>query len=252
MEHFWFERKTDQQEFPILDTKLDQWRLWALLLFVSIGTVIWVAFAAAVNFKSYWTITVCDDIIPAIIMIGGVLYLSQGRLLRLFGKPRWSDFGFGAMMFILQLIYAYVAATVIPKLGGTLGENGAATQIGKSSNQLMAYFQSIFSDLFDLMNEELLSIVIFLTIAALLIEYYHFSRRAGLGIAMLASMFIFGMLHFQTYNWNLIQMLVIIAVERLFLNATFIHSKTIWPSYLAHMVFDGLAFLAAMYYLPVH
>lgn len=80
----------------------------------------------------------------------------------------------------------------------------------------MAYFQSIFSDLFDLMNEELLSIVIFLTIAALLIQYYHLNRRAGLGIAMLASMFIFGMLHFQTYNWNLVQMLAIIAIERFF------------------------------------
>ncbi|KRL22389.1 CPBP family intramembrane glutamic endopeptidase [Lentilactobacillus kisonensis] len=252
MKRFWFERKTDQREFPLLDTKLDQWRLWALLLFVSIGTVIWVAFAAAMNFKSFLATTVFDDMIPAIIMIGGVLYLSQGHLLRLFGKPRWSDFGFGAIMFILQLIYAYVAATVIPKLGGSLGENGAATQIGKSSNKLMAYFQSIFSDLFDLMNEELLSIVIFLTIAALLIQYYHLNRRAGLGIAMLASMFIFGMLHFQTYNWNLVQMLAIIAIERFFLNATFIRSKTIWPSYVAHMVFDGLAFLAAMYYLPVH
>ncbi|GHP14161.1 hypothetical protein YK48G_15860 [Lentilactobacillus fungorum] len=246
MQRFWFERKNDQREFLLLDTKLDQWRLWALLLFVSIATVVWVAFAKTVTFNSYLATTVFDDVLPMTIMIGGVLYLSQGQLSQLFSKPRWSDFGFAAVMFILQLAYALAAATGLQALGGSLGENGSATEIAESNNKLVAYCQSISSDLFDLMNEELLSIVIFLTIAALLIQYYHFSRRASLGIAMLLSMLIFGLLHFQAYDWNLVQMLAIIAVERFFLNATFIHSKTIWPSYVAHMIFDGLAFLAAI------
>lgn len=246
MQRFLFERKKDQREFPLLDTKLEQWRLWALLIFMSLGIILWVAVANALYFKNFWIEVIFDDLIPVAIIISVIMYLSKGELAKLFGKPRAGDFGFAIIMFALQLGYSLFATSQLRNLGVTLGENASATQIENAANHSVQYFQDIFSDFFDLMGEELLSIIIFLTVAALLIQYYGFHRRTALGIAMLVSMFLFGMVHFQAYNWNLVQMLVIIAGERFFLTSIFVRSKTIWPSYIAHMVFDALAFGIAM------
>jgi hypothetical protein len=41
-------------------------------------------------------------------------------------------------------------------------------------------------------------------------------------------------------------MFIVIAGERFFLNGVFIRSKTIWPSYITHMLFDAVAFAVAL------
>jgi membrane protease YdiL (CAAX protease family) len=247
MQRFLFERKNDKRDYPLLDTKLEQWRLWALLIFISVATVLWMEMTAALDFKAYWLEIICDDLIPITLMITVVMYLSKGKLGGLFGKPRFSDFIFGIVMVLIQFWYAQFSVTQLGKLGISFGKNASSTQIENAASKSTQYFQDLFSDIFELMGEELLSLVVFLAIAALLIQYYGLGRRLGLSIALLASMFLFGMIHFQAYNWNLAQMLIVIAGERFFLTAIFLRSKTIWPSYVCHMLFDAFAFAVSLY-----
>lgn len=246
MQRFLFERRKDDREFPLLDVKLDQWRLWAMLIFISAAMLIWMALGAVLDFHGFLSQLILINFLPVAIIVAGLIYLSQGQLTKLFGKPRLGDFGFAVIMLILQGAYAILISILLGNVGISLGQNAAATEIENAASKTTEYGQNLITDLFDLLGEELLSIIIFLTVAALLIQYYHMSRRAGLTVAMLASMFLFGFLHFEAYNWNLIQMFIVIAGERFFLNGVFIRSKTIWPSYITHMLFDAVAFAVAL------
>lgn len=42
-------------------------------------------------------------------------------------------------------------------------------------------------------------------------------------------------------------MLIVIAGEQFLLTAIFLRSKTIWPSYVGHMLFDAFAFAVALH-----
>lgn len=210
------------------------------------GTIAWIGFAASFTFHPYWVMALMDDILPTFIFIAIAWYFSNGELKKLFRRPRWSDWWFAVVMLIVQVAYSLFAIYSLNSAGFSTNENGEAAQVGSAANKGLMLFHEVISDLFDLMSEEVVSLTIFLVVAALLIQYYHFSRRSGLGIAMLASMILFGLIHFETYNWNLVQMLLVIGVARFFLNSIFVRSKSIWVSYIVHNIFDALSFLIAM------
>lgn len=91
------------------------------------------------------------------------------------------------------------------------------------------------------MLEEIFSIIIFIALFKLL--SYKFSRETAIGIALVLSSIVFGLMHFQAYNWHLAQIILLIGRERLFLTGAYIRTKNIWTSFLMHYVFDMAIFL---------
>jgi hypothetical protein len=60
---------------------------------------------------------------------------------------------------------------------------------------------------------------------------------------------VFGALHLPTYDWNLVQCIVIIGTARMVLTLAYIVTKNIWVSTGAHVINDwlllGMALLGA-------
>jgi membrane protease YdiL (CAAX protease family) len=67
-------------------------------------------------------------------------------------------------------------------------------------------------------------------------------RKAGVIVAWLVSALIFGLLHLPTYDWNVIQCVVIIGSARLVLTLPWIMTKNLWVSTGAHILNDWLLF----------
>jgi len=100
-----------------------------------------------------------------------------------------------------------------------------------------------------LLGEEVFTILPLLAILWVAVNKLHLSRRAGIVIAWIASAVIFALLHLPTYNWNLLQCLLIIGTARLVLSVAYLLTKNIWVSTGAHVLNDwtlfGLALLTA-------
>ena len=107
-------------------------------------------------------------------------------------------------------------------------------------------FASMVPQLF---GEEVFTVLPLLAILWLAVNKLHLSRRAGIAIAWIGSAVIFALLHLPTYNWNLLQCLLIIGTARLILSVAYLLTKNIWVSTGAHVLNDwtlfGLGLLAA-------
>lgn len=57
---------------------------------------------------------------------------------------------------------------------------------------------------------------------------------------------VFGLIHFPTYNWNVLQCIMVIGSARLVLTLPWIMTKNIWVSTGAHIVNDWLLFLMSL------
>jgi membrane protease YdiL (CAAX protease family) len=66
--------------------------------------------------------------------------------------------------------------------------------------------------------------------------------RAAIVGAWLISSLLFGLIHLPTYDWNLIQCIVVIGTARMVLTLPWILTKNIWVSTGAHIINDWLLF----------
>lgn len=243
MQKILFERKNEQREFPLLDQKISQWQLWAIIIFVAFGFIGWITFAANVQPKTVWGLILATSLLPFAIILGGFYFLSNGAASTLFKLPKLRDWGFALVMVVLETIYSIVIGMVLNHLHIATNVNAVASNISNSGDKIKTLQIVLGTDLFNLMGEEILSISVFLAIAGLLFHYFGRNRKVALGIAYFLSLFIFGLLHYHTYNWNLAQLLLVLPVERFFLTGIYIRTKSIWPSFAMHYLFDGGIFL---------
>jgi uncharacterized protein len=64
------------------------------------------------------------------------------------------------------------------------------------------------------------------------------SRKGAIVGAWLISSLLFGLIHLPTYDWNLVQCIVVIGTARLVLTLAWILTKNIWVSTGAHIIND--------------
>jgi membrane protease YdiL (CAAX protease family) len=89
-----------------------------------------------------------------------------------------------------------------------------------------------------LIGEELITILPFLALLSLYYAIFGLGRSAAVLLAWLASAIGFGLIHLPTYDWNVVQCVVIIGSARLVLTWAYIWSKNIWVSTGAHVIND--------------
>ncbi|MGM0291250.1 CPBP family glutamic-type intramembrane protease [Enterococcus sp. AZ029] len=152
---------------------------------------------------------------------------------------KWSfyDLKIGIVFLVLQLIYVTVISRLIPNMSA----NETVNIYSKVPHTLKNFSLIAFTTIGNLMLEEIFSIIIFIALFKLL--RYKFSRETAIGTALVLSSIVFGLMHFQAYNWHLAQMILLIGGERLFLTGAYIRTKNIWTSFLMHYVFDMAIFL---------
>ncbi|KRL74080.1 CPBP family intramembrane glutamic endopeptidase [Ligilactobacillus saerimneri] len=71
----------------------------------------------------------------------------------------------------------------------------------------------------------------------------HYQPKTAWIIAMLVSSLAFGMMHYNAYNWNLFQMLVMICLTRIPFDLAWYKTDSLWTGIVGHIIFDLLAFL---------
>lgn len=95
---------------------------------------------------------------------------------------------------------------------------------------------------FQLFGEEVVTILPFLAIMHLCHQRFGCSRRSAMITAWVLSAVIFGLLHLSSYNWNILQCVVLIGTARLVLSLAYILTKNIWVSAGAHILNDWSMF----------
>jgi len=97
-----------------------------------------------------------------------------------------------------------------------------------------------------LLGEELLTILPFLALLWALHTRLRMKRRTALLLAWLLSALPFALLHLPTYQWDLMQCLVIIGTARLVLSLAYLFSRNLWVSTGAHVLNDWMLFGAGL------
>lgn len=125
-----------------------------------------------------------------------------------------------------------------------VASNAATTQLADlDALGRVAFFAKTVPQLF---GEEVLTLLPFLALMTALHGRAGLGRRGAIIGAWLISSLAFGLIHLPTYDWNLIQCIVIIGTARLVLTLPWILTKNIWVSTGAHIVNDWLLFGAGL------
>ncbi|KSB91004.1 hypothetical protein AS593_12705 [Caulobacter vibrioides] len=168
------------------------------------------------------------------------LALAAGKGWRaLFPRPRLADILIGVAFAPLVLVVSGAVAFLFSRLGPAVA-NPAAVIVAQLEGMRRVVF--IGGTAPQLLGEELVTILPFLTLLTLLHGRLGLSKGGAIAGAWILSAVIFGLLHLPTYGWNLVQVLLVIGVARLVLTIPYLLTKSVWSSFAAHLTLDWSIF----------
>jgi hypothetical protein len=181
--------------------------------------------------------------IPAVLFpLIPMLALAQvapGHWKSLFGKVGRRELRLMLGFALLNIIVTMSVGTIVYVLTDVTSNAAAAQLDGMDTAGRIAFFAKIVPQLF---GEELVTLLPFLAVLALLSNRFGVSRKGAIVGAWLVSSLIFGLIHLPTYDWNLIQCIVVIGTARMVLTLAWILTKNVWVSTGAHIINDWLLF----------
>lgn len=93
-------------------------------------------------------------------------------------------------------------------------------------------------------GEELLTFVILFIVTGLLAQSYSYKKALTFGV--IVSTLFFSLLHLPSYDWNLIQVLLIIGAIRIPFTLASLRSNSLWEGFAVHYVYDTLIFVVIL------
>lgn len=223
--------KVRTRDFPTVQAK--NWQ-WAVAFVVSFSSL----FLTPLFIEVFY---IQNRYIAAGVMSGiallGLLFLHPLLPLKLFRPLRkWDAFivlgGAAATIFI-----AAAAANFFQKMGVVTAENPVIDYLAKE-NMLMLFITSWIQ----FIAEEIYFILPFLFVME---KTRALPRICRIILALLVSSLIFGGLHLSTYHYNFLQSFVIIGAVRTVLTLTYLWTKNLTVSYLAHGLYDWILIFIA-------
>jgi len=185
--------------------------------------------------------------IPAVLMPGiplaALAYVAPHAWISIFGKVSGRDirlmFGFALLTIIVSMTIGGIVQALTEATS-----NSAMTQLGYLDLVgRILFFAKTIPQLF---GEEVITILPFLALLQLFSRSFGFARKRALIAAWLISSLVFGLAHLPTYDWNLVQCVLIIGSARMLLTLPWILTKNIWVSTGAHIINDWLLFLTGL------
>lgn len=158
---------------------------------------------------------------------------------KIFGKVKLSSWKWIVFAFVGSMILATLFSFVGKLLHQPSSGNGGANQISGDLS-FWEKFSNLIATAFSLTGEEIYIAVIFVLCIVPLLK--KISTKNALIIASLASVSIFGMSHFTTYDGNIYQCLVIIGLTHLPFIYAFIKTESLWTTIIAHILYDFTIF----------
>lgn len=169
--------------------------------------------------------------------------VTKDHLRALFRKVRRHDVLVMIGFALLNLLVTIVLALIVKSLFGA-AENDAITEIGDGGTlDTVAFY---VGTLFQLVGEEVFTIIPFLAVMYFLFAKAKLSRRNAILLAWLISSLWFAAAHLPTYDWNFAQAFIVIGGARIVLTLAYIRTKNLWVSSGAHIINDWTLFTQAL------
>jgi hypothetical protein len=153
-------------------------------------------------------------------------------------------FGFA----ILNIIVSMSIGALLQTFGTVTANAGVAGAADLEGARLASYFAKVG---LQMLGEELITILPFLALLWYLHARAGLSRNAAVLAAWLLSAIAFGLLHLPTYDWNVVQCLVVIGGARLVLTWAYVWTKNIWVSTGAHIINDWTLISMTVFVAPL-
>jgi hypothetical protein len=223
-----FEFLDDGIDFPFYNdvpklSKLD-WSIVFLGIILAIFLIWWGEMPQEYLSVSLFLVTT----IPA-------LYICKGNYGLLFKKIRLKDFKIIILCFIAYYVYSLSMELILWLFHYPLAGDAVLSVAGQDLFFYVTFFLQI-------MGEELYKILIFLF---LLFAVYKLSgnRSLGIGIAIIGTVFIFGISHYSAYNGKILQILLIEGLGAIFNLYAYFKTKNVFASYIVHLLIDMGVFI---------
>jgi len=146
--------------------------------------------------------------------------------------------GFGLLTIVCSFVAGFTLSRFIP-----LTSNDVATSVATMSFVETLIF--LLPTLIQLVGEEVVTILPLLAVMWLGVTRFGLSRRTAIVVAVLVSTLWFAALHLPTYDWNVLQCLFTIGTARVILTLSYLLTRNLWVSALAHIINDWTLFFAS-------
>jgi membrane protease YdiL (CAAX protease family) len=173
------------------------------------------------------------------------LALAAGRQwAAVFRHPTLGDVATGLAFAAINIVATFMVAWLLSQFLA-MGSNAAVTGAAASTpGEQLALFAGSGVQL---VGEELITVVPFLAVLTLATGAPKMPRAGGILLAWAVSSAIFAALHLPTYQWHVVQTMLVIGTARLLLTVPYLITKNLWSSTIAHIANDwalfGLAIL---------
>jgi membrane protease YdiL (CAAX protease family) len=190
-----------------------------------------------------WPSGLLWQFVPAVLLPGiplvALAYIAPGHWKAIFGKVRGREiklmFGFALLNIVVSMS---VGAIVLNLAGAT--PNGTTAQLGGLDMEgRIAFFAKTIPQL---LGEEVITLLPFLALLQAFSKGFGIGRKWAIIGAWLITSVVFGLIHLPTYDWNLVQCIVVIGSARMVLTLPWIMTKNLWVSTGTHIVNDWLLF----------
>lgn len=233
----YFKSEEQSIDFPYYNGKpqsltVGQWSVLVLVLVVQF----FIMSTVKLSFLPVHVATIVMDLFLVLVPLG-LLKLFTGQVFGPLFKPlKVRDTGIIIKYVLLAFVVSIASTIVLNIVGWHTSDNGASAQVTSMTSYLFLFIDNIFS----LFWEELISLIPFLAVLALL--QHRMSRKTAIITSTLVTSIFFGALHLPSYSWNVPMVFTSIVAIRLVLNASYIKTKNIWVTYLIHLVYDSFVF----------
>ncbi|WP_062464060.1 CPBP family intramembrane glutamic endopeptidase [Demequina soli] len=187
----------------------------------------------------HWTHVILFPAIPLIALACAAPRGWTGIFRRVGPRQVAQMLGFGVLNLTVSLT---VAIALNNAIGGNANPAGDLLAEATSGERV----QFLLASIPQLLGEELITILPLLALMSVLVRRLRWSRGAALAIAWIATAVMFGLLHLPTYDWNVLQCLLYIALARVLLTLAYVVTRNLWVSTGAHIVNDWAMFSVPM------
>lgn len=173
-------------------------------------------------------------------LIGTVVVFGPKGIFRIFSKPNKGAF----KLILISVLLSYIINLGVGIIGKfVLNQPNADNPIRESlSHGLASSAMVLFKTIFQLAGEEIIVLLPLIIIVALLVKKAHINQTVAVVIATILTALMFGAIHLQTYQWNLFQCFVVVALTRLPFTIVSLKSNSIITGLIGHIIYDWIIF----------
>jgi membrane protease YdiL (CAAX protease family) len=186
-------------------------------------------------------------LVPALLFVmiplATLARIAPGHWRLLFGTVGWREVRLMVGFALLNIVVSMGVGALVRALAEVTPNAAAAQLSGMGTAERVAFFAKTLPQL---LGEEVVTILPFLAVLALLTHRFGVGRKGAIVGAWVVSSLLFGLIHLPTYDWNLIQCIVVIGTARMVLTLAWILTKNLWVSTGAHVINDWLLFSMAL------